>query len=183
MPKIYYAGVGSRSTPKPTLELMKRIASCLRQQGYTLRSGGADGADTAFWSGAVPNVEVHVPNEAKKAVWPSGVLPSKKAYALASKFHPSWKGLSEYAKLLHARNVGIVLGVDLETPADFVLCWTPDGATTTTTEATGGTGMAIRVAYAHGIPVYNLQNPETAQEWQNAAATILRGRDEAQRQD
>ena len=32
-------------------------------------------------------------------------------------------------------------------------CWTPGG------EAVGGTATAIKVATAHGIPVFNLHNP------------------------
>lgn len=44
------------------------------------------------------------------------------------------------------------------TPVGWVLCWTPDGAAEgiETSRATGGTGQAIRLASAHGIPVYNL---------------------------
>jgi len=49
------------------------------------------------------------------------------------------------------------MGVDLKTPVSFVLCWTPDGAETTTDpDHTGGTGQAIRIANANAIPVFNL---------------------------
>ena len=46
-----------------------------------------------------------------------------------------------------------MLGPKLDAPSDFVLCWTEDG------EASGGTGQAMRIAAAHGVPVYNLQRP------------------------
>ena len=51
MERKYYAGIGSRLTPAPVLDLMNRIATHLVKKGWTLRSGGADGADTAFASG------------------------------------------------------------------------------------------------------------------------------------
>jgi len=44
----YYTGIGSRETPADILELMKSIAYMLYFQGWSLRSGGAEGADTAF---------------------------------------------------------------------------------------------------------------------------------------
>jgi len=42
---MFYTGVGSRKTPKDILELMVRIGMKAAQNGYTLRSGGADGED------------------------------------------------------------------------------------------------------------------------------------------
>jgi hypothetical protein len=63
-----------------------------------------------------------------------------------------------------------MLGISLLEPAKFVLCWTPDGARTAadTSQTTGGTGQAIRVADSYGIRVYNLAVPkdlELAQSW------------------
>ena len=46
-----YAGIGSRKTPVHILSKMRRVAERLEVRGYTLRSGGADGADTAFEEG------------------------------------------------------------------------------------------------------------------------------------
>lgn len=51
MKSMLYAGVGSRATPEPVLDLMRRCATRLEVLGYTLRSGGANGADTAFEEG------------------------------------------------------------------------------------------------------------------------------------
>ena len=47
----YYAGVGSRETPLDVLKTMWKIGNYLATKGYTLRSGGAKGADTAFENG------------------------------------------------------------------------------------------------------------------------------------
>ena len=49
---LYYAGIGSRETPDHVLETMASAAQYLGKEGFTLRSGGAKGADTAFDQGA-----------------------------------------------------------------------------------------------------------------------------------
>ena len=49
---MLYTGIGSRETPHHILTLMTEIANILDNIGYTLRSGGADGADTAFALGS-----------------------------------------------------------------------------------------------------------------------------------
>ena len=48
-----YAGIGSRRTPPEILRLMERMALILSGAGYTLNSGGAKGADSAFENGAL----------------------------------------------------------------------------------------------------------------------------------
>lgn len=51
MRSMTYAGIGSRNTPEPVLALMQRCATRLEVLGYTLRSGGANGADSSFEAG------------------------------------------------------------------------------------------------------------------------------------
>ena len=81
------------------------------------------------------------------------------AYKLVDKFHPAAHRLKPYAKRLHARNSFQVLGNDLMTPSSFVICWTPEfqlddrGAVC---NVSGGTGQAVRIAYAHKIPVIHI---------------------------
>ena len=76
-----------------------------------------------------------------------------RARAIAAAHHPAFVGLSAFVQALHNRNVFQVLGPSLDSPAEFVLCWTADG------EASGGTGQALRIAASHGVPVFNLQRP------------------------
>ena len=54
-----------------------------------------------------------------------------------------------------ARNCHQVLGQDLKTPVDFIVCWTKDGG------ESGGTGQALRIARDLNIPVYNLYFEDT----------------------
>lgn len=153
---IYYAGIGSRHTPLDIQAKMSKIARMLELFGYTLRSGGADGADLAFEQGTSVK-EIWVPwtgfNNSS-----SDLTPTELHFDIAAKFHPRWDSLRLNVKKLHARNVGQVLGHDGSNPSKFVLCWTPDGCSngSLTTKETGGTGQAIRIATGHGVPVINL---------------------------
>jgi len=148
---LYYAGVGSRETPQNILVLMADLAEQLGALGHTLRSGGAIGADRAFEKGA------------DRGNYPKEIFYAKdcttECMGISKLYHPAWSRLSEYAKQLHGRNVLQILGEDLQTPVEFVVCWTPDGCVdhTTRTIKTGGTGTAISVASERNIPVFNLQ--------------------------
>lgn len=162
----YYAGIGSRETPDDVLELMKHLASELANAGYTLRSGGADGADTAFEVGckeAKGNMEIFLPWKGfNKNPSPHYDIP-KNAYTLAQKFHPAWFRLSPAAQKLMARNIQQVCGKNLDSPTQFVVCYTQDGCEShsTRTQKTGGTGQAISVASELLIPVFNLKNKDS----------------------
>jgi hypothetical protein len=75
---------------------------------------------------------------------------SQDAFVMAAQFHPAWDRLSAAARKFHARNCHQILGADLSTPVNFVVCWTPDG------KVTGGTGQALRLALHHNITIFNL---------------------------
>lgn len=145
-----YAGIGSRETPEPILLFATKIASKLHDHGFTLFSGGARGADTAFESGH---------DETSKQIWyAKDAAGDKAAYALAASLHPAWDRCGAYAQALHARNCYQILGKKLIAPVDFVLCYTPYGAETETElnrNHNGGTSTAIRLAVRNYIPVFN----------------------------
>jgi hypothetical protein len=160
-----YSGIGSRESPLDILEKMERLSHSFQDE-WVLRSGGAPGADSAFEKGITNgNKEIYLP-------WrqfndnPSPLFSvSKEAQEMASKFHPNWNNLSPAVKKLMGRNAYQVLGYDLNSPAAFVLCWTPDGceSTKTRTSHTGGTGLAISLASSLFIPVINMFN----KNWQD----------------
>lgn len=149
-----YAGIGARSTPDSALHQMLMGAIQLKEAGYMLRSGHADGADQAFERGADGFARIYLPWPAYNQETPikgNGVVPDMdKLFDEAMFHHPNWDNLSQGAKKLMARNVAIILGSSLKDPVDMVICWTPKG------EAVGGTGHALRVAKHHGVPIYNL---------------------------
>ena len=158
-PTMTYAGIGSRKTPSDVLETMTKIAKRLENLGYTLRSGGAVGADTAFEKGAT-----------KKQIFYSKGS-TERTRTIAKEIHPAPTKISGIALDLMARNTNQIFGENLDTPVDFVIAWTPDGAETSQdrTIQTGGTGQAIDMASRKGIPVINLANPG----WENRIKELI----------
>lgn len=158
MPKtLYYAGVGSRETPQEYMELLFEIAYQMAPT-WTLRSGAADGADTAFYQGAMNAkgpVEIFLPWEGFNDFTTQDegfYVPdySTELLNIAAQFHPAWKSCSAGAKKMHARNVCQVAGLDLNTKTDLVICWTKDG------KRSGSTGQALRIAEYLEIPIFDL---------------------------
>ncbi len=161
----FYAGIGSRTTPVPVLHKMTRIAERLEQLGFTLCSGGAPGSDTAFAAGAGARAHIFLPWLGFGEPPPGATVyerPTSEAFRVAGQMHPGWNRLSSPVRALMARNSHQILGVDLRSPCDFVVCWTPDGAQTEAQRgrSTGGTGQAIALADRWGLPVFNLRNPD-----------------------
>ena len=157
---LRYAGIGSRSTPDTVLQVMRKVAHRLSELGYILLSGGAAGADSAFEEGCFGWKEIYLP-------WPGFrhlrgrhyvTLPGSEAFRVAEAVHPAWTRLNDTAQSLMARNSHQILGADLRSPVDFVVCWTPDGCDSEASRSrtTGGTGQAIALADRWGVPVVNL---------------------------
>lgn len=179
--KLRIACIGSRETPKHILEEMQKIAIEIVNSGHMILSGGADGADNAFQTGAINAImNMDIPlkewNEMVKkhlAViipWDNFNMLSRskfdwvynfddmktdlqdEAFQIMEKYHPSFKQLVGGAKKLMARNGFQVLGHDLKHPVDLVVCWTKNG------KPMGGTGQAMRIAKDYNIPIVNLKN-------------------------
>jgi hypothetical protein len=155
-----YAGIGSRDTPEDILALMRGIALMLYERGYTLRSGGADGADHAFEyaTPAVSTMEIYLPwsgFNGKANTLPQDRLAWGEALSIAEKYHPNWQACSEGARKLLSRDTFQILGPDCHSLSAFVVCWTKDG------KANGGTGQALRIADDKKIPIYNLHDKDT----------------------
>jgi hypothetical protein len=163
-----YAGIGARETPPATLREIEALALALARGGWTLRTGLSPGADQAFYKGSLAgdgSVELYLPwsgfeaparaaeGSARVSVWER---PDERAFALAERFHPGWRELDERERCLRARDCHEILGADLDRPVALVVCWTPDGSLDGSGPLAGGTGQALRLAHARGIPVFNL---------------------------
>lgn len=167
MGKAYYTGIGSRNTPHEILKIMEDLAFDLANKGLVLRSGGADGADTAFERGccaANGEKEIYLPwkgfNDNPSHLYNI----SNEAMGLAEVMYGNrWPYVKPAVKKLMARNMYQVTGETLKVPSLFVVCWTPDGCETgkERSKETGGTGQAIQYASTISTPVYNLAKPES----------------------
>jgi hypothetical protein len=103
MDSMNYSGIGSRRISLFDCLLLKQVSTRLEKNGYTLRSGGAEGSDKAFESGVNrENKVIFRPHHA-----------TYEAVQIAKLFHPAWDTLNEYVKKLMGRNCQIILGENL----------------------------------------------------------------------
>ena len=137
---MIFAGIGSRETPADIQEEASLIGKELTDRGFLLRSGGARGFDRA--------VEKLVAKDRKEIFLHKDSRPEW--FEHAKIYHPKWHKLDYIPRALHARNSAIILGEDLNSRVNFIICWTKDG------QATGGTGQGLRIAKDLKIPVFNM---------------------------
>ena len=76
--------------------------------------------------------------------------PTDVAVHNVAQYVPHWDYCKESVRKLHGRNMHIILGDTLDTPVDFVICYTPNG------KPIGGTAIAMNIATAYGVPIFNL---------------------------
>jgi len=152
----FFAGIGSRETPPGVEPMIQEVCIFLHKFGYTLRSGGAPGADTKFEVNFEGEKEIYLPwkdfNKNQSDLFLDSMNSEivYEAREIAKKHHPAWNNLSEAAKKLMTRNTFQVLGQDLKTHSQFVVCWTQGGG------IKGGTGQAMRISKSLNVPIFNL---------------------------
>lgn len=170
---IYYAGIGSKKTPSEVIEAFEYIGEELANRGYILRSGGANGADSAFERGcdkANGEKEIFLPwkgfnNNASYLYSYSNIAD---AMDIAKKYHPNFQILKPGAKSLMARNSYQVLGSDLRTLSSFIVCYTEGG------RRGGGTGQALRIASDNGIMICDFGRWESEKAMDTAKRLVLK---------
>lgn len=171
--------IGSRQLEQKE-EYVKDIKLChnvcmrLAQLGVTFTSGlcelGMDGIAQKAYSQAVDlglakesQFEVYVADQSniRRSTLPRkhlAIIRNKDLIAeterIASEVHPAWDKCNEWAKGMHSRNCHQILGYDLQSPVDAVICWTPNG------NIQGGTRTALMIAMREGIPIFNLGCPD-----------------------
>ena len=186
---MIYTLIGSRETPEDILELMTKFAYKAASKNYTVRSGGAGGADTCAEKGVKMYLrdnnlgsylqetlmEIYLPwnnfngrdSDEDGYYTLSNMMCKKEAYDLASQTHPAWERCSNGAKSLHARNTMQILGSDLETPSRFILCYGKSEKEGSVIPK-GGTRTACVLGQQHGVEIFNLyltEHRERVEEW------------------
>lgn len=152
---------------------MREYSKILVSNLWVLRSGGADGADTAFAKGWVDANSLYEVNRAEIYIPWDGFnglkVPGENTILVKDKYtitmaqdilkgvHPNFNNLSKGALALHTRNVFQVLGYDLNTPSAGVIAY---AKLNNKGEPTGGTRTAIKIAEKFNIVVRNLYKQE-----------------------
>ena len=163
VPTMTYSGIGSRETPKETLNQMTEVAKELESKGYTLNTGvtfrgGEEGADAAFSKGT----------NKKNLFSPEKQGSRPKEQNIARELHPNPGALSPGALKLMARNTNQIFGDNLNTPVDFVLFYAQE---TSGIRPKGGTGQAVEMARRKGIPAINMADSNWREQLNDALQT------------
>ena len=152
------------------IKLCYNVCMRLAQLGVTFTSGlceiGMDGIAQKAYSKAVDlglakesQFEVYVADQhnIRRSTLPRkhlAIVRNKDLISeterIASEVHPAWDRCNEWARGMHSRNCHQILGYDLQSPVDAVICWTPDG------KIVGGTATALKLSMKAGIPIFNL---------------------------
>lgn len=156
----YYTGVGSRDISSEEYSLIVKIAERMSDLGYVLRTGGAQGSDSAFMEGC-RNI-----NPNMMEVWSPWVgfckgetdtltLDEKglaRQFFIKKGIIPWFDDMKQGAKRLHERNYFQVVG---RLPLSKVCIFCSDEEKG---EPVGGTRSAVLTARNFGVPTYNLRN-------------------------
>lgn len=149
----YVAGIGARDAPEWACVRATELGSELAAQGWTLRSGGAAGMDSAFeqgWDLVGGDKQIFLPwkgyNGNKSLLYP----PPQAAYELIDSMWSDVAYRTPGVRALFARNCQQILGPNLDEPSELVICWTKGG------KIIGGTGRALDVAKKFDIQIINL---------------------------
>jgi hypothetical protein len=182
----YYTGVGSRNISKDEQDFIRDVAYKLRCKGWFLRSGAADGADSAFWDGHSKFYRethehhdrdheriylpwdgfqgYHVDSPMKCFYTPKILGVEKQAREIAMDVHPASHKLTRGPLAMHTRNVLQVLGDNLKSPSTFLIaCSDPIKG-----GVTGGTNTAVQLAIRNNVPWYNIrvkEDKERLERW------------------
>lgn len=164
-----YTGVGSREISDDEWIIMLTIGRKLNEKGYTLRSGAAAGADSAFEEGAIqgPNKdlrEIYIPWKTFSTIGygdvyypldPVGTKNFRISHNVAADIHPAFFRMKRGGQLLHQRNIHQVMGIDLVNPvkSDFLLAC----SNSSNGVPTGGTRTAWVLAARNDVPCFNIR--------------------------
>lgn len=168
----HYTGIGSRETPPEIIDKMNAVAGFCASLDIILRSGAADGADTAFEDFCAGKKEIFLPwnNFNDRSVRDDGIYVrgnDVNSRDIAATIHPVFYRLGRGAQALHTRNVNQVLGKDASNPDPslFVIYYAPR---TRSGKVQGGTATAVTLAEREGIPCWNFfdnQDLDELKEW------------------
>lgn len=176
-----YAGMNAIEISENMLvyQVIEKISTYLNFKGYTLVVNSIEGIKNLFENGSEFRKEIFIPFDGFNGKYNTDVgvysldfigkvfSSSKermcKAINIARKFHPNFDQLDDKDKLTIVCCSYQILGLNLDTPVDFVVCYTLDGceSNTTCTKETGVIGQSISIAHYYNVPIFNLYNTQS----------------------
>lgn len=165
-PTLYkpYVGTGNTGAPDSVNQELKEVMGILEKNGYTVRTSAFDGLDKIFIESN--NKELILPWRDFAEKQSKLTFTSEEAKFLARKYYndPSkFDALKDTVKTFLAKNVRLLCGQNLKSPAQFFITWTEDGCENPK-ERSNGTGFAIHpitIAHELRMPIFNFGKPGT----------------------
>lgn len=149
-----YCATGNMEIGMKVKNILVEIGRVLALNGYTLRSGGAPGAESAFEEGCDSvggKKEIYLPFEGynnKTTGVVTDMTNEEEAIKIAQRYYLLWFKLSNKVKQMLTRYSWAVLGRNLDDPVDFVIAYIREDGKTTE--------QVVRVANGSNITVYNI---------------------------
>lgn len=164
----YYTVAGSRKTPVAVLETMRQVAKALDYSGYVLRTCASHGPGLIAYGASQEATGLGqrwVPWLGFDGHFESIHLPDREHFRLAQALRNDWHILPNATQAMKACNVAELLGVGLDQPSRFLLCYSACAAQSPQelTRHSGATGELIRLADYLEIPVVNFARDDALQ--------------------
>jgi len=184
----HVACVGSRAITASEENLLQCIGEQLVRSGWTVHSGGAQGADQAFAKGAARalaarasgGLVIHLPwvSYERAAANSAVALSAGRAEldtvpftaderALALSEHPAPDRLTAGGVTLMTRNVRIIFPAGLAAPPVQLVVALPSNK-----PGGGGTGHALRLATRFQIAIHDLRSPNLLKQYTDRLAMV-----------
>lgn len=155
----YYTVLPGRVIPIDMLERMREIGMLLATRGYTIRSSETDKIERAFSEG-VDSVNGY------KDIWmPKSILKhgntntiQQRHIDVVKSVHPSYSLLNIELKTTFSRVAGQILGTDVSSRVDFIVCYSRIDLKKSihVNYGSGVVEVAAAIASTYKIPLYNL---------------------------
>lgn len=156
-PGLIYAGLAARTTPSVVQEILTQIVARLDAEGLVLRTGDRCGGQRAMRDGARGAATRIMRLDCDAGLAAASRRTARQLLDYSHfRCHPDRLPNASFDEL--GRTVRIVLGVEMNDPVAFLLCWTKRRKRGRKKVRHGDTAFARTVARASGVPVFDLSD-------------------------
>lgn len=155
-----YVGTGEEELPEAALVELREVRDLLQANGYTVRTSGFKGTDALFRESS--RKELILPWKDFADLDSKLSFTTEEAKQLAKKHQGNYDNLPDVVKTFLGKDVRLVAGHNLRSPALFVVLYTPDG-TEDYRKRQGfmrRCGHVVAIATDLRIPVFNFGRPD-----------------------
>lgn len=156
---------GNFRAPEQLVPVIREMADLLKQNGFTIRTGGMEGFDQLV-ADNVPGCEFHIPwNNFNKIENATSTFNTDECKEYAKRYLPDWGNLKESHQAFFAKNARLVLGKQVKQPCQIAIVWSEDGVEgpANRTAHSQHAGHIAAICRAMYIPVINISNPNAVQ--------------------